>query len=981
MRHSYVLFGYCAAVIASLVLLCSSLFVAPAQAQPLDKGTVVSAAGGGSDSQSPLQSIVASFESIPVPGLSKVPSQSAFNNVMADNGYTVQSNADTSGMKGVRSSAMAIQANGGNAAVFLQFDSKSDLTASQSGANALLTTWASKGSANIKSEKRSGSATITEYSGSGIVVYVAVEDTTMVIGAVTGSSDQVDTLLSSMGFEQSVAERAARAVLAVVLVALLVVVVLKIVRRASASGAQRADIYQARAVNTFEDTGDFVGNRQFAPEVNDSTAVQRQQYMATQGLRPLSDSPLMTVGEEFLPDPVLLEQGTDLARKRAEGKDSYTLSNAATGISVDSAELAQAHINASANAFAPSREFLPASYAAAAPVAAAQPAPMQTTPAPVVQPQVAAVQAVPAQAAPAQAAPVQVTPAQPAPAQVAPVQAVPAQVVPAQAAPVQVNPAQTAPAHVIAAQEAPIHAIQAQASVQSAQTSAVPAHAIPAQSAPAQVVAGDAAAMETAAHAVPAAAGPAPTVHAETAAAQAVPAHPAPMAVPAPISVSAPVSAQSAPVAAAPVASSAPSLASAPVFAQAPVVSAQHQVPMPAQAIGGSQTFSAPRAQAPVLSAPILAMQAAPVPVAVPAVPSHPVAQAHPAAPAVAQPSASAAQASASAVATPPVLSSPVATPPVPVPPATFSQAAAPSVAHTSDSPSAPVLSASQRPVAEPVSAVAASSPASAAQPVTVAVSSPVPAPQPVTAVTPSPASAAQPMQIAAPSSESAAAQATPLMSEAPAMWGREEQHLVQHGEEFGKLPVNASGANASGANASAAGNAVPTPAFSTTPMPVRTPILQTAEAMSPMPAASASIPSTSAPSVPDASAFATPNPQESSVQPIAEKEPAPVVSDPLFGTAPGQVFIPPALRGKVDAMHSAFVTPLPKPVTPVAANAIKSDQSESAEDPSSNDAHVEDGEFGTSRKDRKTLVEIAKKKSTKKSIYKLKGVYFPGMA
>lgn len=212
-------------------------------------------------------------------------------------------------------------------------------------------------------------------------------------------------------------------------------------------------------------------------------------------------------------------------------------------------------------------------------------------------------------------------------------------------------------------------------------------------------------------------------------------------------------------------------------------------------------------------------------------------------------------------------------------------------------------------------------------------------------------------------------------------MWGREEQHLVQHGEEFGKLPVNASGANASGANASAAGNAVPTPAFSTTPMPVRTPILQTAEAMSPMPAASASIPSTSAPSVPDASAFATPNPQESSVQPIAEKEPAPVVSDPLFGTAPGQVFIPPALRGKVDAMHSAFVTPLPKPVTPVAANAIKSDQSESAEAPSSNDAHVEDGEFGTSRKDRKTLVEIAKKKSTKKSIYKLKGVYFPGMA
>ena len=79
--------------------------------------------------------------------------------------------------------------------------------------------------------------------------------------------------------------------------------------------------------------------------------------------------------------------------------------------------------------------------------------------------------------------------------------------------------------------------------------------------------------------------------------------------------------------------------------------------------------------------------------------------------------------------------------------------------------------------------------------------------------------------------------------------------------------------------------------------------------------------------------------------------------------------------------MHSAFVTPLPKPVTPVAANAIKSDQSESAEDPSSNDAHVEDGEFGTSRKDRKTLVEIDKKKSTKKSIYKLKGVYFPGMA
>lgn len=207
-------------------------------------------------------------------------------------------------------------------------------------------------------------------------------------------------------------------------------------------------------------------------------------------------------------------------------------------------------------------------------------------------------------------------------------------------------------------------------------------------------------------------------------------------------------------------------------------------------------------------------------------------------------------------------------------------------------------------------------------------------------------------------------------------MRGREEQHLVQHGEEFEKLPVNASGANAS-----AAGNAVPTPAFSISPMPVRTPILQTAEVVSPMPAASASMPSTSAASVPDASTFATPNPPESSIQPVAEKEPVPVVSDPLFGTAPGQVFIPPALRGKVDAMHSAFVTPLPKPVTPVADNAAKSDQSENAEAPSSNDAHVEDSEFGTSRKDRKTLVEIAKKKSTKKSIYKLKGVYFPGMA
>ncbi len=958
MRHSYVLFGCFVAAMASLALLCSSLFVVPAQAQPLNEGTVISAAGG-SDSQSPLQSIVSSFESIPVPGLSKVPSQSAFNDVMADNGYTVQSNADTSGIdtsgiKGVRSSAMAMQANSGNTAVFLQFDSKSDLAASQSMANALLTTWASKGSANIKSEKRSGSATITEYSGSGIVVYVAVEDTTMVIGAANGSSDQIDTLLSSMGFEQSVAERAARAALAVVLVALLVVVVLKIVRRASASGAQRADIYQARAVNTFEDTGDFVGNRQFAPEVNDSTAVQRQRYMATQGLRPLSNSPLMTVGEEFLPDPVLLEQGTDLARKRAEGKDSYTLSNAATGISVDSAELAQAHTNASATAFVPSREFQPASYATAAPVAAAQPAPMQTMPAPIVQPQAATVQAVPTQAAPAQAAPV------------------------------QVNPAQTAPAHMVAAQEDSVHTIQAQAqaSVQSAQTSAVPAQSIPAQSipaqaapaqlAPVQVVADNAATIDASAHTMPAAAGPAPTAHAETAAAQAVPAHPAPIEVPAPISVSAPVSSQGAPVAAAPIASSAPSLASAPVFAQAPVVSAQHQATMPVQAFGGSQTFSAPQAQAPVLSAPILTMQAAPAPVAVPAVPSRPVARAHPAAPAVAQPSASAAQASASAVAAPPVPSSPVAVPPAPVSPATFSQAATPSVAHTSDSPSAPVLSASQRPAAEPVPAVAASSPVSAAQP--------------VTAVAPSPASAAQPVHVAAPSSESAAVQATPLMSETVPMQGREEQHLAQRGEEFGKLPVNASGVNASGVNASgvnasAVDNSVPIPAFSTPSMPVQTPILQTAEVMSPMPVASAAVSSTSVASVPDASAFAAPNPQESSVQPIAEKEPAPVVSDPLFGTAPGQVFIPPALRGKVDATHSAFVTPLPKPVTPFAANAVKNDQSESAEAPSSNDTHVEDGEFGTSRKDRKTLVEIAKKKSTKKSIYKLKGVYFPGMA
>lgn len=845
-RRAHVAFACFIAMMASLAVLLSMLCAATAVAQPLetdDASEPVTAeaavATSSTGDQSLVQSLLGKFESIPVPGVSKSPTESTFNDVMAANGYTVTSTADTTGMTGVRAAATA-QTSGGDSAGFLQFDSEEDMQASQSAIRAILSAAATQYSANAESTTYSGAATITEYSGDGTIVYIASEGTTLMLGVMSGSASQLDHLLEGLGFEQGMIERALRVVMVVVIITVVVFVVVKLAHRQHAAVVRRKETIPA----ALEDTGDFESNRQFNPDTADPMPAQRQQYMARQGLRNLSDMPLMSAGEEFLPDPVLLQEGSEIARERKIGKDNYSISTMSQGISVDPQALAQAH----AKFAAPTQVFQP----------------VRSTP------------------MPAMAAPV--------------------------AQPMLQNSQPVMQQSMMQQQPVMQQAVAQQSVMQTSQSAAQP---IPVPPAPVQT-----------SIAQPVSAAPIPAVAADS--------HPAS----APQAVATPV--------AAPAAVPAPQAASMPV--PVPVQPTKAPAPKPVVSARPAATaFPKPAMAQPVFSA--TAAFLASVPSAVPVV-NQAVSQR--AIPSVAS-QARGENIAQLAAAQPATVAQPAAKPAAQ--PAVVQSVAAPTVA--------PEPAVVKTVASEPVASTAAASESVEAAHVIPAPVVPAPAAKPVS---PAPAFA---KSASIPAVQSQAVPVAPKPATAPAT----PAELA--------TPATSASPMAPTAYVHPAHPVMPQPAFSAQTNPF---VPQAAKSSAPVPARPAA-----------------PIPMHAPQQPAAPSSPlmskAPDMwtpaeqrieqSDPLFGTAPGQVFIPPALRGKVDASGVSHNAAKPVAAPSLAIANATQPVAETADDATadSDDPQDDEGNFGTNRKDRKKLVEVAKKKSGKKNLYKLKGVYFPGMA
>lgn len=98
----------------------------------------------------------------------------------------------------------------------------------------------------------------------------------------------------------------------------------------------------------------------------------------------------------------------------------------------------------------------------------------------------------------------------------------------------------------------------------------------------------------------------------------------------------------------------------------------------------------------------------------------------------------------------------------------------------------------------------------------------------------------------------------------------------------------------------------------------------------------------------------------------VAPHSPEALADDPLFGTQPGQVFVPPSLRGSVQSADAeASAASESDGLVPVRFGDDETPQAPTEPQDSDNQ-----GEHA---------VEEAKRRSLKKNLHRLKGVYFPG--
>ncbi|MDD6373679.1 MAG: hypothetical protein PUF97_04285 [Bifidobacteriaceae bacterium] len=287
------------------------------------------------------RNIVDVFNGINVPKFSVVADKDLFDTVMNEAGYDVSDVSAPDGVVGITASKSATGSDG-SGAHFVNFDSPQDAATSKASVEQL---FALAGSGAAVNTKYSGGAEISTIQSGDTIVYMAAEGTAMVIGAYKGSADSLNSLLTQLGFVQEPKEIIARVVMALVVLALVVFVVVKLFQSIRAFFGRRSEAKSAgkkqRESSEGDDVEQFDSDRSYMPDNPQSDPAAARRRLAQQGLRPLGTVAPVDDATEFHPDPVLQAEAQHIADVRNEGRDDFRSRTTGIGVSVNAQTIAE----------------------------------------------------------------------------------------------------------------------------------------------------------------------------------------------------------------------------------------------------------------------------------------------------------------------------------------------------------------------------------------------------------------------------------------------------------------------------------------------------------------------------------------------------------------------------------------------------------------------------------------------------------------